>query len=281
MAIDFNKLRKRALTGIILVAIMLTCILLGSKPFMFLFGAICFACLYEFYSIIDNENPGILRFFALIAGITPYLLQCLYYMDMISGRNSFPEMSLLVLSIIFSIYILMVLFSDNKQQSITLISYTIMGIMYIGIPFSLLVNLAFVHNTYVPELIIGLFVLIWANDSGAYLIGSKFGKKPLYPQISPKKTMEGTVGGLGFALLAAWGISSIFTTFNGNHWIFVGVLVSIFGTLGDLVESMLKRNLDIKDSGSFFPGHGGFLDRFDSLIFCVPFVLFYFKFAIQ
>ncbi len=280
MALDYKKVRQRAITGAALVAIIVVCILAGPKAFMLLFGFICFSCLYEFYSIIDRENPGIVRFFALIAGMMPYLLQSLYFLDEINGRNSFPEVSLLVISIIFCIYILMILFSGNKN-SIPIISYTIMGMMYIGIPFSLLINLAFVHDLYVPELILGLCILIWANDSGAYLIGSLFGKKPLYPKISPKKTMEGTVGGLGAALLVSWVLSSIFTTFNGNHWIVVSIMVAIFGTLGDLVESMLKRNLDIKDSGSFFPGHGGFLDRFDSLIFCVPFVLFYFKFVIQ
>jgi phosphatidate cytidylyltransferase len=280
MALDRSKVKQRAKTGIALVTIIIACIWAGPKTFMLLFGFICFSCLYEFYSIIDNENPGIIRFFAIIAGVMPYLLQCLYFMDVISGRDSFPEVSLLVISLIFCIYVLMILFSENKQ-SINIISYTIMGMMYIGIPFSLLVNLAFVHNIYVPELILGLCILNWSNDSGAYLIGSKFGKKPLYPKISPKKTMEGTVGGLGLSLLVSWGLASVFTTFNGNHWIIIAIMVSIFGTLGDLVESMLKRNLNIKDSGSFFPGHGGFLDRFDSLIFATPFVLFYFKFVIQ
>ena len=126
-----------------------------------------------------------------------------------------------------------------------------------------------------PNIVAGILFLTWANDSFAYIVGSKIGKTPFFLRISPKKTWEGTIGGAVFCMLTAGIIAQFFTQLSLLDWLVVGAIVAVFGTIGDLVESLLKRSVGVKDSGSFMPGHGGFLDRFDAFIFCIPFVYFY------
>jgi phosphatidate cytidylyltransferase len=126
--------------------------------------------------------------------------------------------------------------------------------------------------SFSPGIVIGFFFLIWANDSGAYLAGVSFGRHKLFERISPKKTWEGFIGGFVLALFVSWFLSGWLGVIGKYEWAIVSVIISIAGTFGDLLESMLKRSLDVKDSGSFLPGHGGFLDRFDSTIISFPLV---------
>ena len=127
--------------------------------------------------------------------------------------------------------------------------------------------------------IFGVLLLIWSNDTGAYLVGSQLGRHKLMPRISPKKTWEGFVGGVIIAQLIGWAISTYIKDFSLQDWLIIAGITSVFGTMGDLVESMLKRSFDVKDSGSLLPGHGGFLDRFDAFIFLLPFVAAYMLWA--
>jgi phosphatidate cytidylyltransferase len=129
--------------------------------------------------------------------------------------------------------------------------------------------------SYHGGLLMGCILHIWANDTGAYFVGSRFGKNRLFERISPKKSWEGFFGGLALSIVAAWLNHRLFAELELIEWIAVGVLMSVFGTLGDLVESMLKRSINIKDSGTLFPGHGGILDRFDALLVGIPFVCCY------
>ena len=147
-----------------------------------------------------------------------------------------------------------------------------LGLLYISVPFYFLNRLIFLNGAYSYEVIIGLLLLIWADDVGAYFSGSFFGKTKLFSRISPKKSWEGVAGGAALALLIAWGLTFIFKDLAPWQWALFAVTVVIAGTYGDLIESMLKRTLSIKDSGDAIPGHGGFLDRFDSLIYSVPFI---------
>ena len=128
---------------------------------------------------------------------------------------------------------------------------------------------------FTPNIVAGMLFLTWANDSFAYIIGSKIGKTPFFLRISPKKTWEGTIGGAVMCLLTSAIIAQFFTQLSLTNWVIIGAIIAVFGTIGDLVESLLKRSVGVKDSGSFMPGHGGFLDRFDAFIFCIPFVYFY------
>lgn len=132
-----------------------------------------------------------------------------------------------------------------------------------------------VRNVFQPQRIVGMIFFIWLNDTGAYFVGSFFGKHKFYEKISPNKTWEGTLGGIAFCIGLSFVVASMFPQLAQIHWIAISVIVAVFGTLGDLVESMLKRLAGVKDSGSLMPGHGGVLDRFDSLFFATPFVFCY------
>jgi phosphatidate cytidylyltransferase len=154
--------------------------------------------------------------------------------------------------------------------------YFALSTLYIGVPFALLLWISMENAVYLPGRVAGLLFLTWANDSGAYLTGNLFGKHPLMRRISPKKTWEGFLGGLFFALLFAFFLSYMPSTgLNPSDWWFLALIISIFGPVGDLIESLIKREKQVKDSGNLLPGHGGFLDRFDAFIFHIPFVALY------
>jgi phosphatidate cytidylyltransferase len=167
--------------------------------------------------------------------------------------------------------------NDNPFENIAI---TLLGIIYIAVPISLFWPIAYRENIYQynSSLIFGFFIIIWTYDSFAYLSGMKFGKRKLFERISPKKSWEGAIGGYIFALLAAYILSTIFDDLTLVQWLVTASLIAIFGTLGDLAESMLKRSLNIKDSSNFLPGHGGLLDRFDALFLAVPALYLYYQF---
>jgi CDP-diglyceride synthetase len=161
------------------------------------------------------------------------------------------------------------------------VALTLFSVFYLALPFSLLSRFTSYSNTenFTPNVVAGILFLTWANDSFAYLVGSKIGKTPFFLRVSPKKTWEGTIGGGIFCMMTAGIIAQFFTQLGLIDWLIVGGIIAVFGTLGDLVESLLKRSVGVKDSGNFMPGHGGFLDRFDAFIFCIPFVYFYLSFV--
>ncbi len=151
---------------------------------------------------------------------------------------------------------------------------------YVIIPFLLIIKLPFVKNNFNPYIIIGMFILVWANDTFAYIVGKSMGKHKLFERISPKKTIEGFVGGMLFTVAGAYilGQSNYFdTALTPWQWMAFGAILVISGTLGDLVESQLKRNAGVKDSGKIMPGHGGILDRLDSVLFAIPFLFLYYQ----
>jgi len=175
--------------------------------------------------------------------------------------------------LVFAIFIYE-LFSKAEDPFVN-ISFIVLGIFYIGIPFALLNFIAFDGSTFHHRIVFGLLVLTWVNDAGAYLVGSMVGKTPLLPRVSPNKTWEGSIGGIlssiGFGILLGY----VFDELAAQHWIALAFIVAVFGSLGDLVESLLKRSVGAKDSGNILPGHGGVLDRFDAFIFAIPFVAAY------
>jgi len=175
------------------------------------------------------------------------------------------------------------LFRKNDTPFVN-VAYTLLGVLYIVLPFAMLFHLGFYTNNsfsehYSYQIILGIFILLWTNDTGAYLSGRFFGKHKLFERISPKKTWEGAIGGGILALIVAYVISIYFTNLTLTDWIITGALIVVFGDLGDLIESMLKRSFGIKDSGKLLPGHGGILDRFDALLLAVPFVYSYLQLA--
>jgi len=164
-------------------------------------------------------------------------------------------------------------FSNDRSKSGLLIRYVLFSMLF-------LILLPLYKGNYNPNLIIAILVMIWVNDSFAFLVGKNLGKVKLFESVSPKKTREGFVGGLIFALISAYIISMFNNDFTLINWLTIALIVSVIGTIGDLVESKFKRQANIKDSGTIMPGHGGILDRLDSLLFAAPFVYLYINFII-
>jgi len=254
-----RELIRRLLTGGVYVFILLAAVFLNSDAFDFLFMAFGLACIYEYKRI--TKLRGYYLFMAYLA---------LWWLFIYLIQNKFTITLLLCATIGINIFLLTYLLSKKKQKlpkSMTFIS----GVFYIGGGCIFLTLIPYTTPEFAKMLITGIFLIIWMNDSFAYLIGKQFGKNKLYPSVSPKKTVEGAIGGLVFGLLAAVLIAQIDPLLSLYQWLLLATVVVITGNLGDLLESKFKRVAGVKDSGAILPGHGGMLDRLDSLIFAAPF----------
>ena len=160
----------------------------------------------------------------------------------------------------------------TKESRLSITSKYLYLIGYIVFPFLLLTRLPLIDNYFNPKIIIGLFILIWINDTMAYVVGKSMGKRKLFERVSPKKTIEGFLGGLTFAVISSIFIAQYYILQPASIWVIIAIIVGILGTVGDLIESKFKRVAGVKDSGKIMPGHGGILDRLDSIIFVGPFV---------
>jgi phosphatidate cytidylyltransferase len=209
---------------------------------------------------------------------------------LISNYNSFKteniqtlDLILLVTTLLISIKCIVFLFDDRIKKISSLSKYLYL-LGYIILPFIFITKISFGVNDYNPKIIIGLFILIWTNDTFAYIVGKSIGKHKLFEKISPKKTIEGFIGGLLFALFAGYLISTYvikpsaqFSNKSILIWVIIAAIVGVIGTVGDLIESKFKRIAGVKDSGKIMPGHGGVLDRLDSVIFVAPFIFLFYK----
>jgi len=267
-----NNLFKRTLTGILIVAVLVGGIAWSPVSFFILFLILTLASVNEFYSLSKKISSQPLTILGLI--LSGYLFTAIHT---IKRGWIDPKYILGVIPLIFLIFITELY---RKQESpFKNIAYTLLGVVYIALPFSLFNCFVFPDDlsnaTYSPHILIGLFVFLWTNDTGAYLIGTRFGKHRLFERISPKKSWEGFIGGAFFSTFAAVIISLYYSEFSLFHLVVINLIAITAGTFGDLCESMFKRKIGEKDSGNFFPGHGGFLDRFDSILMAVPMVYFY------
>ncbi len=260
-----DKFVVRALSGIIYAGIIVGCILLGSNGVIILASILAILATIEFAKICHEFSSRNLP--ALLLDIAGCLCLCMATY----GFPVFLWIFILLIRFIEELYIK----SDDPLKNL---SHSMLSQLYIGLPLGCMVALANLFVT--PMLLLAIFLFIWINDTGAFIIGVTFGKHRLFERISPKKSWEGFFGGVCFNVIASICFGKYLSGFfglSGNLflWIGLGLVVTLFSTWGDLVESMIKRNLKIKDSGNFIPGHGGILDRIDSLLFAAPAALLY------
>ncbi|MBQ3634332.1 MAG: phosphatidate cytidylyltransferase [Bacteroidales bacterium] len=266
---------QRAVTGIVFVAVIGAAFLLGPYTYAMVLTSIVTLASIEYGRLIraGGYSPHVLM--ALGINIVAFALGFLVNVSNIDYR-----MLLLVVGLVWLMF-LVELFSTNPNP-LTNIALTMLCCVYVGIPFALFNLLAFKSGTYDYRPILGLFALVWVNDTGAYLCGVSMGRHKLYERISPKKTVEGFIGGVILTMLVGWSAYAFFDDFffhaGLSFALISAAIVAIFGTAGDLIESMFKRSVSIKDSGRILPGHGGVLDRFDAVIFVSPIVslIYYF-----
>ena len=240
----------------------------------FIFGIIS---TNEFNKLTNQKGIGYYIVFSIIYiyfALTDYLLNINNQPN--SWFNDLKD-TMLIFSIFVSLFLLRDLFSTKNLISVLIKKY-FRFIFYITSSFIFIYLIANFNGFYDPSIILGCFILIWVNDSFAYMIGKKFGKQKLFYSISPHKTVEGFLGGLLFCCISASIVSRyIDDSISTSNWLTMAIIVSVFGTLGDLIESKFKRESNVKDSGKIMPGHGGILDRLDSIIFASPYIYLFLK----
>jgi phosphatidate cytidylyltransferase len=233
-------------------------------------------CVREFYGLIKqtgvkvNEQTGLLNSFFI------YLIFALI------ALKSSPEIhkALFLLNLTIAGIFIQELFRESGKP-FTNIAYTVAGLVFICVPFTFFHALAYINGSFNFHYPLAFMLLLWANDTGAYLIGMKFGQSKLFERHSPKKTWEGFIGGIVIGAAVGFVISLYFKELPWKQWVSVAIIISCFGTLGDLIESMFKRSINVKDSGGLLPGHGGLLDRFDGLLIAAPVVYTYLYFVLN
>ncbi len=271
-----NNFFRRTLTGAYIVIFILGGFWLHPVSF-FLAGLVILAgTQYEYYTMIRNTGvrPQLLP--GMITGVAAYVLSTLIAAGFVPGNYFLILIPMMLVIMVVELY-------RKQDKPFDSLAHTFFSVLYTGIPLSLFPFSAYSRNgletllphnleSFSPGIIIGFFLLIWANDTGAYLVGASIGRHRLFERISPKKSWEGFFGGIVLAVVAGWFLSGWLGVVDRFHWVMIALIVSIAGTYGDLIESMLKRSIGVKDSGTIMPGHGGFLDRFDSAIISFPLV---------
>ena len=265
-----RNLITRLISGFVYVSLFILATLFDPKSYIAITGVFAAICIWELSKILQFKN--IIPYFLLAAS--------LYYFPL-----KVPEkvlIFLLIATLLCSIRLIYNLYNKTKNYPKANIDKFDLTIRYIILPFCFLIALPFIFGEYQPKIVICVLIFIWVNDSFAYLVGKNFGKRKLFESVSPKKTIEGFIGGWVFSLIAAFIISQQHADTNINlvDWIIIASILSVFGTIGDLIESKFKRQANVKDSGNIMPGHGGMLDRLDSLYFAAPFVYLYLYFFI-
>lgn len=263
----YNNLTQRIITGVLGAAAIITGVSLGPWTYFAIFLIICFFTLYEFYRLSPADSQVPQKVLGMITGTMIFVLSFLVEKNILTNRYYVLIFPMVALVFIIKLY------RASEKKPFNDIAATFLGLVYISLPVSLLNIIVFERGVYHFEVILGTLLILWATDTGAYFAGTFLGKNKLFPRISPKKTWEGFAGGAALAMIFAYGLSTYFHNLTLVQWLVVGVIIIVGGTFGDLVESMLKRSLEIKDSGNALPGHGGFLDRFDGLLISVPFLV--------
>ncbi len=265
----------RTITGVLFVAILVSCFL---KPgaMILLFALITGMTVWEYTGLVNEwDDIQVNRFITTVAGVYLFIAMAGYCTGVTPTTVFIPYLITIMYLIIAELF-------TKAPNPVNNWAYTMFSQLYIALPFSTINVLAFqtgAAGQYNEILPLSLFIFLWVNDSGAYCAGSLFGKHKLFPRVSPGKSWEGSIGGAVFVLVAAaiigWLTGGTDRSLSIPVWMGLGLVVVVFGTLGDLVESLFKRTLGIKDSGNVLPGHGGMLDRFDSSLMAIPAAMVY------
>lgn len=266
-----KELIIRTISGLVYVLLLVGSLYVPEATFILLafFGVISLA---ELSNLIKLKSVIQYIIFVIIYGGFSYI--SLINSDITGGHEAIQI--LLVITIFVNLILIKDLFTSKRIPLFESKRY-IVSTFYLTSGFVFMLLIANYHNEFTPLLLLGGFILVWVNDTAAYLVGKNFGKQKLFPSISPKKTVEGFLGGLFFACVSSYFIAEYTETLGSTKWLILAIIVSVLGTFGDLIESKFKRQAGVKDSGVIMPGHGGLLDRLDSIIFAAPFIYLFLR----
>ena len=271
-----NNFVKRTLSGALFVVLVVGSILLDAYAFAAVFAIVAGWAVSEFHKLTNvQQNVTVSSYLAVTGAVLLFVVSFLHASDTVR----YPIYSL------YGLYVVAVLVYElfrKKENPIHDWAYFVLGQMFVALPFSLLNFIAFIDDAaYKPLILLAVFATIWVNDTGAYLVGITFGKHRLFERVSPKKSWEGFFGGAVAALASGYVFSLFIPEISLIEWLVFSEIIVVFGTFGDLIESLLKRTVQVKDSGNAIPGHGGLLDRFDSMLLAAPVVFIYLSFLFR
>jgi phosphatidate cytidylyltransferase len=261
-----KNLLQRTISGLIYLIIIIGSLFVGKLAFGAVLLFMGILALIEFSQLSNGSWRTLYTYFVLSAGAIIFILSFL------AASRVIPLYWLTLLLLVPVLLFITAIYS-LKQNVVNKIAISFLGIAYIIIPLALINYIIFPNsnnNEYTHRVILGILSLVWVNDTGAYIVGMPFGRHKLFPRVSPKKSWEGFAGATVFTLLASFWLNRVFGDLSKTDWIILGCIVSVFGVYGDLAESIIKRDVNKKESGNLIPGHGGILDRIDSLLFVIP-----------
>lgn len=263
---------QRTLSGAVFILIIISAILIpNSYVFMAVFAILCGWTLHEFHTLTNNGNS-----IAANVWVSVFCGVLLFVLSYLGASQIIGHWVFAIYAVAVTCVVIFELFR-KKENPINNWAYFFLGQIYVAAPFSLLNFILYPEvGGYQPIILLSVFVIIWVNDTAAYLFGVSLGKHRMFERISPKKSWEGFIGGALITLLSGYVFSRFIPELSLIQWIILAEIIIIFGTFGDLVESLLKRTLNVKDSGNLIPGHGGLLDRLDSMLLAAPAVFAYF-----
>jgi len=268
---SMSNLQQRVIAAVIAVPFLIFCMVFSDWTFYGLFALIAILAQLEFYKLLGLNGNEPLTYYGTFCGFV------LVTVTFLIEKGVIPEANYYILSPLMTLIFFIKLYKSQDDKPFRNIAYTFLGVIYVALPFALVIILAFLTYRFSWQRPLGCLLLLWASDTGAYFAGTKFGKTKLFERVSPKKSWEGSVGGFLASMGVAFILSQYFLDLKSWQWFGCGAIIVVAGTYGDLVESLFKRSIKIKDSASTIPGHGGFLDRFDGLLLSIPFIITFLK----
>lgn len=262
-----SNLQQRILIGLPGAAVIIWGISVSNWVYFGMFFLICLFALLEFFKLLKNNGYHPQPIIGTSIGLVLFVLTFF-----IEKKLIHPDFYFLIFPLMAFVFFIVLYKIQETNRPFINIGLTLLGVIYVALPLALINFCVLRDGEYHYQITLGILLLLWASDTGAYFSGKAFGKRKLFERVSPKKTWEGSIGGALLSLAIATGLSFFFTDLLLWQWIVLSLIIVVAGTYGDLIESLFKRSIEIKDSGKSLPGHGGFLDRFDGLFIAAPFI---------